>query len=282
LISVLYGLASALSWGGGDFVGGLASRKIGAYRAVLYAEAIGLLLLFGAAILWSEPMLSWQKILLAGTAGAIGSLGLLILYHAMTMGKMSIAMPVSALLAAVLPVIVGTVIEGLPTPIKFAGFACGLAGIWLVAQDTGEKTQWMRLADLRLPLFAGLCFGTYFIVMHQASDDALIWPMIASRTGGMLTLLVFVLARRESWRITPSVWPLISLNAVLDVGGNAFYILAGQTGRMDVAAVLGSLYPGATVILAWLVLKEKINTLQKLGILAALVAIVLMTLRSQP
>lgn len=277
MFPVLFGLCSALSWGGGDFVGGLASRKIGAYRAVLYAEVVGLFLLFGGAILWREPMLGWQKILLAGAAGAIGSLGLLILYHAMTTGKMSIAMPVSALLAAVLPVIVGAVMEGLPAPTKFAGFACGLAGIWLVAQDTGEKTQWMRLADLRLPLFAGLCFGTYFILMHQASNETMIWPMIASRSGGTLALLVFVLARRESWRVISSAWPLIALNAVLDVGGNVFYILAGQIGRMDVAAVLGSLYPGATVILAWLILKEKINALQKVGILAALVAIALMT-----
>jgi drug/metabolite transporter (DMT)-like permease len=278
LISVLFGLASALSWGGGDFVGGLASRKTGAYRAVLYAEAFGLLLLFGAAVFLPEPMLSGQKILLASSAGAIGSLGLLILYQAMTTGKMSIAMPVSAFLAAALPVIVGAVIEGFPSLTKFAGFACGLVAIWMVAQDAGEKTQLMRLSDLRLPLFAGFCFGLYFIIMHQASDETILWPMIASRSGGTLILLVFVLARRESWRVTSSAWPLIALNAVLDIGGNAFYILAGQTGRLDVAAVLGSLYPGATVILAGLILKEKINLLQKLGILAALAAIVLMTI----
>ncbi len=278
MISVLYGLASALSWGGGDFVGGLASRKTGALRAVLYAEAVGLVLLFGVAIFLPEPLLGWQKFLLAGAAGAIGSLGLLVLYHAVATRQMSITMPVSALLAAALPVVVGAFLEGLPSPIKFAGFACALAAVWMVAQEDSEKTQLMRLSDLRLPLFSGFCFGLYFIIMHQASDEAILWPMIASRSGGMLALLVFVLFRRESWQVTPSAWPLISLNAVLDVGGNAFYILAGQAGRLDVAAVLGSLYPGATVILAGLVLKEKINLLQKLGILAALVAIALMTI----
>jgi drug/metabolite transporter (DMT)-like permease len=128
-----------------------------------------------------------------------------------------------------------------------------------------------------LPLFSGFCFGLYFIIMHQASDETILWPMIASRSGGMLALLVFVFVRRESWQVTRSAWSLIAMNAVLDVGGNAFYILAGQAGRLDVAAVLGSLYPGATVILAGLILKERINLLQKLGILAALVAIVLMT-----
>jgi uncharacterized membrane protein len=102
--------------------------------------------------------------------------------------------------------------------------------------------------------------------------------MIASRSGGTVILFVFMLVRRESWQVASYNWPLIVLNAVLDVGGNAFYILAGQAGRLDVAAVLGSLYPGGTVILAWLILKEKINTLQKVGILVALIAIVLMTL----
>lgn len=278
MISVLFGLSSALSWGGGDFIGGLASRRTGAYRAVLYAEAFGLLLLFGVALFLPEPMLGWQKILLAGTAGAIGALGLLVLYHAIATRHMSITMPVSALLAAALPVVVGAFMEGFPPLIKFAGFACALAAIWMVAQDDSEKTQLMRLSDLRLPLFAGFCFGLYFIIMHQASDQAILWPMISSRSGGVLALLVFASAQQDGWRKTPpSAWPLISFSAVLDVGGNAFYILAGQTGRLDVAAVLGSLYPGITVILAGLILKEKSNPLQKLGILAALVAIVLMT-----
>ena len=102
--------------------------------------------------------------------------------------------------------------------------------------------------------------------------------MIASRSGGTLILLAFMLVRRENWGISSAAWPLLILNAVLDVGGNAFYILAGQAGRLDVAAVLSSLYPGVTVILAGIVLKERINLLQKFGILAALVAIVLMTL----
>jgi drug/metabolite transporter (DMT)-like permease len=278
VISVLFGLFSALSWGGGDFVGGLASRKTGAYRAVMYGEALGLLLLLIAGIFLREPVLPWQKILLAGTAGAIGSLGLLILYQAMITGKMSIATPVSALLAATIPVLVGSFTEGFPTLTKLAGFICALTAVWLVAQEHSGKTQLMRLSDLRLPLLAGLCFGTYFVVMHQASDKTVLGPMLASRTGGMLILLAFVLARRESWHVDRAAWPFIGLNAILDIGGNAFYILAGQIGRMDVAAVLSSLYPGATVLLAWILLKERINRLQWLGIFAALIAIGLLTI----
>lgn len=276
--SIIFGLFSALAWGSGDFFGGLASRKTGPYRTVLYGEAIGLLFLFGAAAVMNESMPPWSKILAAGLAGSIGSLGLLILYQAMTTGQMSIATPVSALLAATLPVVVGAVLEGLPAWTKLAGFVLALVAVWLVAQEHNQKTQLTRLSDLRLPLLAGICFGTYFIMMHHASSQAIVWPMVASRSAGMLTLLVFLVALRREWRLVSSrALPLIAINAVLDVGGNVFYILAGQAGRLDVAAILSSLYPGMTVILAWLVLKEKINRVQWLGILAALGAIALLT-----
>ena len=277
MTSILFGLFSALSWGGGDFVGGLASRKTGAYRAVFYGEALGLVMLICAALLVHEPMLGWFNFLLAASAGAIGSTGLLILFQAMTTGKMSIATPVSALLAAVLPVVVSMLTEGLPSALKLAGFACALAAVWLVTQDDSEKTHAVRLADLRLPLLSGICFGLYFVIMHRASSASVLGPMMASRTGGMTILLVFLLIRRESLQLSRPALPYIALNTVLDIGGNTFYILAGQTGRLDVAAVLSSLYPGTTVLLAWLILKEKINPVQWLGILAALFAIVLMT-----
>jgi len=278
LISIIYGLFSALSWGGGDFLGGLASRQTGAYRAVLYAEAIGLLLLFGATAVVSEALPSWQIMVLAGAGGAIGSTGLLVLYKAMATENMSITTSVSALLAAAIPVVVGTLLEGLPTESKLAGFGLALIAVVLVAQEHSEKNQLMRLTDLRLPLLSGLCFGAYFIMMHQASSSAVIWPMVFSRSAGLLTLIIFMFVLRHDWRISSiKAWPLIGFNAVLDIGGNFFYILAGQTGRMDVAAVLSSLYPGTTVILALLVLKEKINRIQWLGILIALIAIALMT-----
>lgn len=204
---------------------------------------------------------------------------MLILYYAMSHGQMSIAVPVSALFTALLPVTAGSVMEGLPSLAKLAGFAVALAAIWMIAQEEGaEKSQLVRLSDLRLPLLAGLCFGFYFIVIHDATRQTFLWPMIVARLAGTLTVAVFVLARRDSWRVGRPVWPFIALNGVLDVGGNAFYILAGQTGRLDVAAVLSSLYPGATVVLAWLILKERISRIQALGILAALVAIALMTI----
>ena len=278
MAAILFGALSALSWGTGDFFGGLASRSTGPYRTALYGEAFGLLLLFGAAAYFHEAVTGWDKLFLSAAAGLGGGLGMLILYYAMSHGQMSVAAPVSALFTALLPVVAGTVIDGMPSLAKLAGFVVALAAIWMIAQEKSEKTHLMRLSDLRLPLLAGLCFGLYFILMHEATRQTLLWPLIAARSAGTLTVFIFVLARRDSWRVQRAIWPLIVVNAILDIGGNAFYILAGQGGRLDVAAVLSSLYPGATVILAWLILKERMSLVQKLGILAALTAIALMTI----
>jgi len=278
LAAIFFGALSALSWGTGDFFGGLASRNAGPYRTALYGEAFGLLLLFGAAVYFHEAVTGWDKLFLSAAAGLGGAIGMLILYYAMSHGQMSIAAPVSALFTALLPVAAGTVIDGFPPLAKQIGFVVALAAIWMIAQEENKKSQLTRLSDLRLPLLAGLCFGLYFILMHEATRQTLLWPLITARSAGTLTVIVFVLARRDSWRVQRAVWPLIVLNAILDIGGNTFYILAGQGGRLDVAAVLSSLYPGATVILAWLILKERISLVQKLGILAALAAIALMTI----
>lgn len=280
MISILYGLASALSWGAGDFAGGLASRKLGAYRAVMYGDFFGLLALFAAVAVYREDFPPFTPLLIAALAGALGSTGLLILYYSMTKGQMSIAAPVSALFAAALPVVVGSATQGLPDAYQLLGFGLALLAVWMISQsESDQRFHIDRLSDLKLPLLAGLGFGGYFVFMHYATSgiSATFWPMIASRTAGTLLLFGFVLTRREQIQVPREAWGIVLLNAVLDVGGNFFYVLALRTGRLDISAILSSLYPGATVLLAWIVLKEHISRIQWLGILAALAAIALFT-----
>jgi drug/metabolite transporter (DMT)-like permease len=272
---------SALTWGAGDFAGGLASRKLGAYRAVLYADFFGLIALIIAEVILREQFPPLASVLIASAAGILGSSGLLILYFSMIEGQMSIAAPVSALLAALLPVLVGAFTQGMPTAIHFIGFGLALAAVWLISQsDVTRKFHIAHLSDLKLPLLAGLGFGCYFVFMHYATEltSSTFWPMISSRAAGTIFLFVFVLFRRESFKIQKDAWAVVLTNAILDVGGNFFYVLALKTGRLDISAVLSSLYPGATVMLAWILLKEKISRTQWLGILFALIAIVLFTI----
>jgi drug/metabolite transporter (DMT)-like permease len=279
LLSILYGLLSAATWGAGDFAGGLSSRKVSAYRAVFYADFIGLLFLIVASFIYREsfPSISgWTNSLLAGI---LGSFGLIILYYSLSVGQMSIAAPVSALFAALLPVIVGSITEGLPSAFQLIGFVLALAAIWLISQGDG-KFHLSRLSELRIPILAGVGFGCYFIFIHNAASDpdSFLWPMIISRLAGTLLLFSIVSVRRETLVVPRDAWGLVLLNAALDLAGNFFYILASKTGRLDVAAVLSSLYPGSTVILAWLFLKEHLSGTQVVGIFLAFAAILLFTI----
>jgi uncharacterized membrane protein len=281
LLSILFGLSAALSWGAGDFTGGLAARKAGAYRAVFYAEVIGVAILILVVMVADEPVPNAKIWLLSMLAGALGSVGLILLYQAMTLGLMSIAAPVSALLAAMLPVFIGILREGLPEWTTFLGFGFALFAVWMISQGEGGVTDILaHLSDLKLPLLAGIGFGSYFVLMHEATHTgATVWPMVASRSGGMLLIIVYMMVTHTSWKVEdPSAWTTITMNGVLDICGNAFFILAGQSGRLDVAAVLSSLFPGATVILASIFLKERLSRNQWIGIAAALIAIALMTM----
>lgn len=277
--TIFFGLLSALTWGASDFTGGMVSRRTGALRAVLFAEAFGLAVLLGIVAIFGEPLIHLKDFLWSALAGTVGSLGLLFLYHALATGQMSLAAPVSAVTAAALPILAGSFLAGLPQPATLLGFLLALPAIWLISQSqSGSSSQPLRLAGLGLPLLSGLGFGLYFIFMNQGSQEALLWPMIASRAAGTITIALILSFKRERWLPQSTLWPLFLLNACLDVGGNAFFILAGQAGRLDVAAVLGSLYPALTVLLAWLLLRERIAPRQLLGILVALVAIALMTI----
>lgn len=281
MLSILFGLGAALSWGSGDFTGGLASRKTGAYRAVFYSEVIGVFLLFIILGVFGEAFPDLKTWSLAMIAGAIGTLGLMLLYQSMTLGLMSISAPVSALLAALIPVLVGSFREGLPKALTFTGFGFALAAVWLVSQsEGGVKDILSHLTDLKLPLLAGIGFGLYFILMHEAtSAGATVWPMIGSRLGGTILIAIYMFISRTAWKVEdPSAWIFLILNGIFDIGGNVFFIFAGQAGRLDVASVLSSLFSGVTVVLAWIFLKERLTRGQWIGVLSALVAIILMTI----
>jgi drug/metabolite transporter (DMT)-like permease len=277
LLSIVYGLLSALVWGGADFAGGLASRSEKAVRVVTLAEIAGLALLIVLKLFIPEPVPPVQVWLVSGLASILGTIGLILLYFALARGQMSIAAPVSALTAAVIPVVVSSVTEGFPSPVTALGFTFALASIWLISQDE-KSTHLERLSDLRLPLLAGVGFGLYFVLMHSASQEYTLWPLIAARSASIPVLVAYALFTRQPVLPKRPLWPLVSLGGLLDIGGNIFYVLAGQAGRLDVAAVLGSLYPASTVMLAAMFLKERINRMQSLGVIAALLAIVLMSI----
>jgi drug/metabolite transporter (DMT)-like permease len=189
---------------------------------------------------------------------------------------MGLVAPLSAVLAAALPVVVSVFTQGWPNMLQFFGFGFALAGVWLLSRPEGSLS--FKFTDLTLPLVAGLGFGLFFVFMDRANDRAVFWPIVAARTASLTLLGSVVLLNRQA--VTPErrLWPLIALAGVLDASGNAFFTAAAQTGRLDVASVLSSLYPASTVALAGLVLRERLNAGQWLGVGATLLAIVLIAL----
>jgi drug/metabolite transporter (DMT)-like permease len=242
---------------------------------VIAAHAVSLVVLLFLGTITGEPVPPVSDLLWGCVAGVGGGIGLALLYSALASGQMSIASPVSALVAAGLPVFVGTFSDGLPGVGTLIGFALALAAVWLISGGVGLKLQPEKLF---LPLLSGVCFATFFIFLDKGSGQSILWPLVATRIASITSLLSFSIITRQPWVPTRDSWIPIIVSSLLDSAGNALYAMSARMGRMDVAAVLGSLYPGSTVLLAWFILKERVSPLQMIGILVALIAIVLITL----
>lgn len=274
LATVLFGLAASLFWGSGDFNGGLASRRSSATSVVIAAYAVGFVLLIALALLWKEPFPSQIDLFWGGLAGLAGAIGLISFYSALSIGRMGIAAPVSAILTASLPVLFSVFTQGLPTLLQLVGFILAIIAIGLISRPERAKG---RPEGLGLALLAGCGFGCFFILISRVNPTATFWPLAMARFTSVLFLLIMVRLRRQPIMPKMAVAPYILLAGVLDAIGNAFFVLATHAGRLDIAAVLSSLYPAATVILAALVLRERVNRIQAIGILIALIAVPLIS-----
>jgi drug/metabolite transporter (DMT)-like permease len=273
LLGIGFGLASAASWGAGDFSGGLATRRSNVYNVVIVSQAVGLVLLVGLALLLAEPVPAPADLRWGAAAGLAGGMGLVALYRGLAGGRMGAVASAAAVVSAGVPMVFGLVLEGLPAAPQLLGFALAFVAVWSVSRSSDGPA--VRLRDLALPLVAGVGFGIFFIAIDRVSERAILWPLVGARIASLVMLLAAVALLRQGAMPARSRLPLIALVGLFDSGGNAFYALAAQAGRLDVAAVLGSLYPAATVLLARFVLKERITRQQWLGVAAALAAVVL-------
>jgi uncharacterized membrane protein len=272
MLSVLFGLLSAASWGAGDFSGGLASRRDHPMAVVLISQLVGLIFLAGLALAFAEPLPPLRSLLWGALAGLAGAAGLATFYQGLATGQMGVVAPVAAVATAIIPVLFGVWLEGLPPPRPLAGLGLAFAAVWLLSRGRGQ--QRLRWRELRLPLLAGAGFGFFLILVDRASQTAVYWPLVAARAASTSVLATLLLGTRCSW-LRLSQWRLVVLAGLFDSGGNAFYALATQAGRLDIAATLCSLYPASTVLLARLALNERLGPTQWWGVLLALLAVAL-------
>ena len=280
--TLFYGLVSALFWGAADFSGGAATRRGDVIQVVLISQVIGGLALVVLALAWGEPLPAGRDFLFGAAAGLFGAIGLVALYRGLAGGLMGVFAPATAVVASVIPLAAAMALEGLPTARQSAGLLFGVAAIWSLSfgKHEGGNGIAIRPAELVRAGFAGLGFGLFFVLIDQVGDGAVFWPLAAARLASVTLMAGIAFGRHFSGRALWS-WPsnaqslIVIAAGVLDAGGNIFFVLAAQSGRLDVATVLASLYPGATLFLAVLFFNERLTPRQWVGAFAALLAVAL-------
>lgn len=273
--TVIFGLAASLCWGSGDFSGGLASRRSNATGVAIAAYAVGLVPMVVLALIWHEPLPPLQDIVWGELAGLVGGLALITFYSALAVGQMGIAAPVSAVLTAGIPVIFSTLTEGLPGTLQLVGFVLALLAIVFISRPERSKG---RPEGIWLALLSGCGFGCLFILISRISAAETFWSLAIARFSSVLLLLVIAWIRRQQPLSRTTITPLVLMAGILDAMGNAFFVLAAHAGRLDTASILSSLYPAATVVLATIVLRERMTRMQAVGILVALISVPLITM----
>jgi drug/metabolite transporter (DMT)-like permease len=279
ILGIVFALTSSFVWGAGDFTGGFATRRTHQFQVLALSAGSGLAVLIAAARVLGESFPSPTSIAWAARGGAAGGLGIAALYRALSIGQNASVAPTAAVIGAAMPVVVGAFSLGLPAPSQLVGFALALAGIALISSSpraAGAAAGTSR-SSLLLACLAGVGFGGFFIFLGQVESGKILTPLIISRSLTLLTGLA--LMRFKRLPLPPlRANPIALLAGLLDAGGNLFYILARQYTRLDIAAVLSSLYPASTILLAGLILKEKASWGQWAGAALCLAAIALITL----
>ncbi|OLS21621.1 MAG: hypothetical protein HeimC3_34690 [Candidatus Heimdallarchaeota archaeon LC_3] len=271
----IYGLASALSWGAGDFSGGVATKKTNVYSVVIGSQLIGILFLIILAFIFLEQIPLPTDIIWGMIAGLIGAFGLVVLYQGLSIGKMTVVAPTSAIFAVIIPLIASSINEGIPNNFQILGFVVAILSVWLVTQTSQDVIA--NQSGFKYGVLAGLGFGLFFITINQVQKGFVFWPLVAARFASIFILFVISLVMRKIQVPKSNQLPIIISAGIFDVGGNAFFVLAAHSGRLDIASVLSSFYPAVTVILALIIMKEKLSRLQIFGILFVIIAILLIT-----
>jgi drug/metabolite transporter (DMT)-like permease len=265
-MAIVLALASAIVYGAADFLGGLASRRTSTISAVVWSQAVGLVLLAGVLPLFGGHAVPGD-IFWGAICGVAGAVAIVALYRGLAIGTMGIVSPVSAVLGASIPVLYGLTFRGEhPTLFAGAGILAALGAVVLVSAEPGGR------AGIPEALLAGVAFGAFFIALAQTRADAGMVPLLAARATSLVLLVAGGLAfgGAANVRLARPALGLVLLCGTLDMSANALYVLAAHHGLLAIVAVLTSLYPAATVALAAFVLRERLGRRQWIGVALAL------------
>lgn len=285
-MAVVLGLLAAISYGSADFLGGLATKRNPAIRVALISQLFGFIVYLIALPLLPDGRFTGEAWVWGGLAGLTGGLGLAFLYRGLAHGRMSVVAPLTAVIAAVIPVGFGLLTGERPSALQLVGIALAIPAIALVSSvphpsanpGAAGTTRRSRAASLGVwdALASGIAIGLFFITLARPGEETGVYPLVAARIASVSMFLVFVLATRTSFRLAPGTGWIVAISGVIDVTANLLYLLGTREGLVSVVAVLTSLYPGATVALARTVMKERLSVHQLVGLGLALAGVAAM------
>lgn len=274
-------LLAAAVYGAGDFVGGLAARRISVLFVVGVGQVAGLLALLVLALLLPAAGVRDADLAWGAVSGLSTAVGITLLYLALATGRMSVAAPVTALSALSLPVLVAYAGGACPGWTPTAGIGLAAVSVALISREAdraGGPSGSARRA-LGLSIAAGLAIGVFYVTMKQTDDGSGLWPLVAARALSAAIFTAVALATIRRWREVPPpagpLWGWAVLSGLLDSAANALYLLSSREAPLAVVATLTSLYPASTVLLARTILGERLRPVQVAGLLLASAAVVM-------
>jgi uncharacterized membrane protein len=258
-VAVVLALASAAVYGAADFLGGLASRRTSVFGVVALSQVVGLVALL-MLLPWLGGPVGPADLAWGAAAGLAGAAGLVVFFRALAGGVMSVIAPVTAVTAAAVPVLVGLLYGDTVGGWAALGIALALVAVVLVSAEGGlSALRSARPSALAPALVAGSLFGLFFVLLDRTSTDSGLTPLVAARVASVALVVVLALAGRQSLRVTRPALPLVAVSGIGDMSANALFLLATQAdGQLAITGVLASLYPVSTVVLAQLVLRERL------------------------
>lgn len=271
-MAALLALISSLSWGVADFFGGLASRRAGPVQVLAVAYPAGAVLLTFIALFVIPGNLTLAVLPYALVAGTIGALAIGLLYAALTRGPMGVVSPITAVMSGAVPVAAGLLRgESLDT-LAIIGIVLAIAAVVLVSRESGHAHERTPMIALVLAMASGTAIGLYLTAIGLAPQDSGVWVATIGRWVSTIAMVLTLVIVVRTFTRSTFPWMLAIVSGALDASANGIFQLATQRGLLAVVAVIGSLYPAATVMLARIFLHERLNRLQIFGVIAALAA----------
>ena len=274
-------LASAVCYGAADFLGGFTAKRANTLAVVVVSQLSGLVLLIPMLPLLPASAPLQSDYVWGAVAGLTGGAGVALLYRALAIGVMAVVAPTTAVCAVAIPVLAAVAFGERPGLATIGGIALAIVAIVLVSQSSAPKSvrdapaSHTSVSAFSLAMIAGIVVGFFFLALARTSDEAGLWPLVAARTVSVGLFAAIAMLTSQSLRIPMGILGIVATGGILDMLANLLYLIATRSGPLSVVVTLASLYPASTVLLARIVLHERLNMRQWIGVVCAMVAVMM-------